>query len=340
MEAPEKKPGRAQGRPTLKTIAFMTGLGVATVSRALKDAPDISRATKERVRLVARQIGYQPNRAGVRLRTGKSNVISLVFDLAEDMMGLTEGMVSGISEVLQDTPYVLTITPYHDSDDPMVPVRHILDTGSADAMILSRTAPDDPRVRLLSESNFPFATHGRTEMGIEHAYHDFDNTAFAYKAVEKLAKLGRRRIAHLAPPPELTFGIHARVGFNKAIADFGLEKVPFSIVNIDANWDSVRKAGLELMTQANPPDGILSLSGSGATALVMGVEDAGLQVGREVDIVCKQYSPSLRWFRPTMITVHEDIWEAGRDLARAIVAQLEGDPDPRDLQTLLQPPEF
>ncbi|MEP3303717.1 MAG: LacI family DNA-binding transcriptional regulator, partial [Roseibium sp.] len=62
-------------RPTLKTIAFMTGLGITTVSKALKDAPDIGEATKKRVRLVADQIGYRPNRAGVRLRTGKTNVI-------------------------------------------------------------------------------------------------------------------------------------------------------------------------------------------------------------------------------------------------------------------------
>ena len=44
-------------RPTLKTIAFMTGLGVTTVSRALKDAPDIGEETKKRVKLVARQVG-------------------------------------------------------------------------------------------------------------------------------------------------------------------------------------------------------------------------------------------------------------------------------------------
>src|SRR5688572_4568701 len=48
-------------RPTLKTIAYITGLGVTTVSRALNDAPDIGQATKERVRLVAKQIGYRPN---------------------------------------------------------------------------------------------------------------------------------------------------------------------------------------------------------------------------------------------------------------------------------------
>ena len=53
---------QAAGRPTLKTIAFMTGLGVTTVSRALKDAPEIGEETRRRVQLVARQVGYRPNR--------------------------------------------------------------------------------------------------------------------------------------------------------------------------------------------------------------------------------------------------------------------------------------
>jgi LacI family transcriptional regulator len=77
MENKQKPGGKAPAtvpeRPTLKTIAFMTGLGVTTVSRALKDAPDIGAETKERVRMVASQLGYQPNRAGVRLRTGKTS---------------------------------------------------------------------------------------------------------------------------------------------------------------------------------------------------------------------------------------------------------------------------
>ncbi|MBC7479941.1 MAG: LacI family DNA-binding transcriptional regulator, partial [Pseudorhodobacter sp.] len=62
-------------RPTLKTIAAETGLAIATVSRALKDAPDIGEETKRRVRETAERLGYRPNRAGVRLRTGKTNVI-------------------------------------------------------------------------------------------------------------------------------------------------------------------------------------------------------------------------------------------------------------------------
>ena len=202
-------------RPTLKTIAFMTGLGITTVSRALKDAPDIGAETKERVRLVARQVGYQPNRAGVRLRTGKTNVISLVLSLEEEVMGLTSPIVIGISEVLADTPYHLVVTPYSSSKDALAPVRYVLDTGAADGVIISRTEPKDPRVALMMERNFPFATHGRTDMGLIHPYHDFDNEGYAYEAVRRLAELGRKRIVLLQPPPHLAFHRHMRRGFER-----------------------------------------------------------------------------------------------------------------------------
>ena len=103
--------GDGAGRPTLKTIAYMTGLGVTTVSKALKDAPDISRSTKERVRLVAQQVGYRPNRAGVRLRTGRTNVISVVLSVETEVLGLTPHIVHGISVHLSGTPYHLVVTP-------------------------------------------------------------------------------------------------------------------------------------------------------------------------------------------------------------------------------------
>src|SRR4051794_23869559 len=169
------EPAGSDGRPTLKTIAFMTGLAVTTVSRALKDAPEIGEETRRRVQLVARQVGYRPNRAGVRLRTGKTNVISLVLNTEEQIMGFVSDIIYGISEFLAQTPYHLIVTPYSRKNDPMEPVRYIVETGSADGIIISRTEPDDPRVRYMMERGFPFATHGRTDMGIKHPFHDFDN---------------------------------------------------------------------------------------------------------------------------------------------------------------------
>ncbi len=121
-------------RPTLKTIAYLTGLGVSTVSQALKDDTEISEETRARVKLIARQIGYRPNRAGVRLRTGKTNVITVVLNAGEEGSGLVSNMVYGISDALAGTAYHLVVTPYSLSD-PMAPIRYIVETGSADGVI-------------------------------------------------------------------------------------------------------------------------------------------------------------------------------------------------------------
>jgi len=323
-------------RPTLKTIAYMTGLGITTVSRALKDAPDIGTDTKERVRLVAKQLGYQPNRAGVRLRTGKTNVIALVLSIDEELMGFTSQMVHGISEVLGGTQYHLVVTPHSFQKDPMVPVRYILDTGSADGVIISRIEPDDPRVRLLTERNLPFATHGRTDMGIVHPYHDYDNEAYAYQAVGKLVEKGRRRIAFLSPQSRFSFYIHSRIGFEKGLADFGATEVPMGRVTSETPRDDIRTHAERLMRSAEPPDGIVSISGSSTIALIAGLEAAGKKLGDDLDMVSKQSAEFLNWIRPEIYTVNEDIRQAGRELAKALMARIDG-VAPELLQNVAQP---
>jgi LacI family transcriptional regulator len=333
MPTERPKPIPAE-RPTLKTIAFMTGLGVTTVSRALKNAPDIGADTKERVRLVASQIGYHPNRAGVRLRTGKTNVISLIFSLEEEILGLTSQIVCGISEVLANTPYHLIISPYNHAVDSMVPVKYILDTGSADGVIISRTEPEDPRVRLLMDRNLPFATHGRTDMGLIHPYHDYDNEDFAFRAVKTLAEKGRKRIALLSPPSSLTFHRHLRDGFDAGLRTFGLEEVPFREVTIDNSLTDIQQATERLMTGIIKPDGIICASASGSMAMTVGVEASGCVLGRDLDMVAKESTTILKWFRPAMITSYEDVRLAGRELAKAVLAKIDG-ADAANLQSVI-----
>lgn len=328
--------GTARERPTLKTIAYVTGLGITTVSRALKDAPDIGAETKERVRLVANQLGYQPNRAGVRLRTGKTNVIALVLSIDEELMGFTSQMVHGISEVLVGTQYHLVVTPHSFEKDPMVPVRYILDTGSADGVIISRIEPEDPRVRLMTERNLPFATHGRTGMGIVHPYHDYDNEAYAYQAVRKLVEKGRRRIALLSPQSRFSFYLHTRIGFERGLADFGATEVPMGRVTSETPLDETRAYAERLMRSAEPPDGIISISGSATIAIVAGLEAAGRKLGVDVDLVSKQSAEFLNWIRPEIYTVNEDVRQAGRELAKAVMARIDG-VAPELLQSVSQP---
>jgi LacI family transcriptional regulator len=324
------------GRPTLKTIAFMTGLGVTTVSRALKDAPDISEETRRRVQLVARQVGYRPNRAGVRLRTGKTNVISLVLDTEEQIGSFVSDLIYGISEELAQTPYHLIVTPYSHTNDPLEPVRYVVDTGSADGLIISRTEPNDRRVRYMRDRDFPFATHGRTDMGLQHPFHDFDNHAFAAEAVRKLASLGRRRLALLAPPSTLSYHYHLRDGFTDTLAELGLVEVPFHGSTVDHSIEQIRARTVQIMQRADRPDGIISAAGGATFALVAGIEDAGLTLGEDLDIVSKQSSKMLHLFRPRLLVVDEDFRLAGRELARSVIGCIDGAP-PVSLQSLSQP---
>jgi LacI family transcriptional regulator len=323
-------------RPTLKTIAYLTGLGVTTVSRALKDGPEIGEATKQRVRLIAQQVGYRPNRAGVRLRTGKTNVISLVLNTHDEGSGFLSALVYGISEVLAATSYHLVVTPYSLSD-PMEPVRYIVETKSADGIIISRTQADDPRVRYLQEHNFPFATHGRTAIETPHAYCDYDNSAFAKAAVHELVRRGRRKIGLLGPPLMLLYAHHTSQGFREAMshAGPGVSSFDLSAANTDMPMEQIRSFAKQLGAASDRPDGIVVSSALTALALVSGLEEAGLSA-KDYDIVSKEGTMALEWFRKDIITINEDFHDAGRHLAKSVLEVIEG-ADPANLQYLAKP---
>ncbi|OED36511.1 LacI family transcriptional regulator [Chromatiales bacterium (ex Bugula neritina AB1)] len=323
-------------RPTLKTIASITELGTTTVSRALKDAPDIGKKTKQRVREVAQQIGYIPNRAGVGLRTGKTNVISLVLSLDEEIMGLTSHMVRGVSEALSSTPYHLTITPYTEDQSPLDAIRYIVEHRTADGIIMSRTEPHDERVGYLHSQRIPFATHGRTLMDIDHPFHDFDNKQFAADATRQLLERNRSRIALLAPPDSVTFYHHAFDGYKNELRAHSLEPWPSLPCTIDHKLDFIENQIKHVFQQKHRPDGIISMSGGSTIALTCGIEAAGLVVGRDVDIVSKQNMNILSRFRPEIVTIDEDIHQAGRELAKAVIGSIRQTPH-SELQTIAYP---
>jgi LacI family transcriptional regulator len=322
-------------RPTLRTLAQITGLGISTVSQALRDNPEIAEDTKRRVKLAAQQAGYRPDRAGVRLRTGKTNVITLVLNPEDEGSGFFSQFVYGVSNGLKGTPYHLVITPY-DLNDPMASVRYIVETGSADGVILSRTQAIDPRVRYLTENNMHFVTHGRTNMGLSHPYHDFDNEAFAYEAAKQLAARGRRRIALLAPPPELFYTQHTNRGFERAVNDFGLEAFAMASCHTDTPLAQMKEIGRNLAHHASRPDGIISSATTAAFALSAGLQGEGLRIGVDFDTASKQSSNLLSIAIPEIISIPEDFHAAGTEVVKLLVRSIAGEAS-ETLQTLQQP---
>ncbi|KAA9006127.1 LacI family transcriptional regulator [Histidinibacterium aquaticum] len=316
-------------KPTLKTIAELSGLAVPTVSRALNDAPDIGARTKELVRRIALEIGYVPNRAGVRLRTGRTQVIALIISTEHEIMNHTARMISSIAGGLKGTAFHLNVTPYFPDEDPMRAVRYVVENRLADAVILNQTQPRDPRVAYLRERGFPFATHGRTDWCESHPYFDFDNLVYGRIGTEKLIERGRREIAVLAPPLDQMYSQHIVAGAAEAAKAAGARHMVIEGATTNDHHEKIR-AAVHAQVEARPKtDAIISSSASGAMAAVAALEAEGLVLGRDVDVCGKESLPILTLFRPEIVAVQEDVARAGAFLARAAMqAILEPDAPP------------
>lgn len=324
------------GRPTLKTISELTGLGVTTVSRALKDGPELSAKTRARVQSIAADLGYRPNRAGVRLRTGRTYVIGLVLDQSVALAEFERRIILGVSSVLVDTNYHVVVIPVLQGEDVIEPVRYFVETAAADGLIFTHTRPHDERVRYLIDRQFPFVTHGRTELGLPHAYCDFDNERFMVDAVERLVARGRSRLALIAPPDAHTCAHHMFGGFEKAVAAAGAKGIIVEGVDLDSDPLELRAAARRLAAGPDAPDGYICANETRCIALVAGLQDAGQTVGGDVDVIAKDTSDILDHITPPIDSFYEDLVFAGEELARLLLMRIEGAPV-SELQTIAAP---
>lgn len=311
-------------RPTLKTISELSGFAVPTVSRALKDAPDIGEATKARVREIANEIGYVPNRAGVRLRTGKTNVVSIVLSTERDSIDDHTGrLIASIAQTLRSTPYHMIVTPYTDGEDILDPVRYVVETRSADALIMNQIEHDDSRVAYLMERGFPFVTYGRSRWSRDHPFFDFDNVSFGEIAARRLLERGRRDVLLVAPPRQQSYSRHMIEGLRKELAAAGRTLEILDTVTSHEPNEAMRRHFARRLSRGPGVDAIVAPSTSSAIAAVAALEHCGMVLGRDIDVFAKESGPLLCFFRREVMTVHEDVVTAGEFLAEAVVRAIE-----------------
>lgn len=319
--------------PTLKTIARISGLAVPTVSRALGDAHDIGDNTKKLVNRIADGIGYVPNRAGLRLRTGRTNVISLVIPAEGDALNNASKLTNSIALELRGTQYHLNILPWFPDEDPLRPIKYIVETRSADAVIFNMTEPEDKRVDYLLKHNFPFATHGRTKWSHQHAYYDYDNSAFIRVAMRQLSARGRKNILVILPPLNQNYAQDMANGLE---IENQLLKLNYHVsknVNSDMSADDIRHWVTHRLEQSPEIDAVICTSSKVAIAAIVAVENKGLELGTDIDVYGKEVVPILKMFRKNIIVELEDIGHAGKHLANAVVRMLS-EPDLPLLQHL------
>ena len=326
------------GKPTLRTIAEMTGFAITTISRALNNAPELSEETRVRVQKIAAEIGYAPDQTALRLKTGRTHVVSLILDPHGEILNFGRSMVSGLSAAFRGTPYNLVITPTAPGAAPLDPIKYVLRNKMADGVIFSRTEPHDARVKLLLENDFPFVSHGRTDIETPHPYVDYDNFTFAYEAVKRLHAKGRKHVSMIAANPRFTFGRQLREGLMRAAQETGMRYELETNVTLDDPADALRQATAARISQGNAPDAYVCPGDAVALAVIAGIVDAGQAVGRDADIVTKQMSGIFSLVRPKVDTISEDIALAGLQMGELLLKRLRG--EPMETLQILQVPEI
>lgn len=328
--------GQDNKRPTLKTIADLTGYAIPTVSRALNGSDEIGAETCARIRKVAAEIGYVPNRAGVRLRTGRSYVISLMLSADTETLNFTASLINTIAADLQGTRYNLTINPYFNDEEPLQAVRRIVETHAADALILNQTTPDDPRVEYLLKHRFPFVTHGRTRWSAQHDFYDFDNHALAGIGVDALVARGRKNFLLIAPPADQNYAQDMIQGFRERCETLQLNHDVATGISSDDPGKLIREYLRTRLEKGARFDGVICGSAFCCLEAVASFEAAGYTISKEFDIFSKEVKPLLTHFRQEILTSHEDPAIAGRFLAQTTLARLER-PDTPLMQLVERP---
>ena len=324
MEANGRK--QPNPRPTLKTIADLCGLGVPSVSRALNDSPEIGEETKRRVRQIAQEVGYVPDRAGIRLRTGQTFMINLVFRVsADDQMSR---LIPSIARALLSTGFQITITPALSYEEGLQAIRQVVEGRMADALIFNETQIDDPRTAYLLERGLPFATHGRSKLSHLHPYYDFDNGDFASKAAQVLHRRGRRCLALLGPPHDRHYGLDTFLKAREAAAELDLEFSEIEGVYSSDALGNLQAAASAFLARHPNCDGFVCLSDAAALAVTSALTRAGREIGKDVEVIVKGSRLYLGMVHPAIIVIEEDSRRGAAFLSRAVLQAIRSPEEP------------
>ena len=330
-----------RSRTNLKTIAKALGLSVTTVSRALKDGPEVRPETIQRVKSAAEKLGYVPNQGGLILRTGRSYTIALILSPEPQSAFPAMGFMfycQGILRSLQDSPYTLTIQPRLEEEDLLKPIKRIVEGQLADGVIIGQTRNDDSRVRYLQQQQFPFVTFGRTKLPEPHAFYDVRHEWITENSVHRLSKLGHQRIGLINPPEELNYSGHRLDGFIRGLESCGLCFQAELQVSTALSFEAGRKVLQQFIELPNPPTAIVSPGVSTTLGILTEMNSANLILGKDLDLIAFEGTNYLEFNTPRINAYYSSLEAAGQQLCKLLLRRIEGE-SAEKLQ-MLQEPEF
>jgi LacI family transcriptional regulator len=309
---------------TIKDIARELGISPSTVSRALKDHPDISTDTKKAVNELAEKLNYQPNIVALSLRQKKTNTIGVI--IPELVHFFFSTVISGIEDVAYQAGYNVLITQSNESYQREVIDTKALFNSRVDGMLisLSRETTNFDHIESVISKGVPVVFYDRMYSNPNTSKVIVDDYLGAKEAVLHLIDQGCKRIAHLEGAPNLIISKDRLRGYQDALNERNLEvRENFTVVCPSNSFEEGKKAATKLLSQPNPPDAIFANNDPMAMGAMMAIKEKGLKIPTDIAVV--GFS---NWFygelmEPSLTTVDQPGFEMGQEAARLLIRQIE-----------------
>ena len=316
----------------IKTLAHHLDLSIGTVSRALNGKPDVSAATRKRVLEAAVELGYSANASGRSLRRGTTQTIAFMLETGQSDLRSGDNFFMRVIDAMQATlagqGYDLVILPCHSSSDPTEYLQRVIARGMADAIIVTATRRDDPRIALLSKSRLPFLTLGRTAQADTHPWIDLDFEGILDRTLQELASLGHKRIAVTVPEGGSNIASLLREAYAASHARIGLPCDTGLVIPTEVSEYGGNAVTRHILGMPDRPTALILNYELMAFGVYTALTEAGLAAGRDLSVAAFRRSRQLRFLHPTITTCDMDIEALGTTLAQETLALLQ-DPDRR-----------
>jgi DNA-binding LacI/PurR family transcriptional regulator len=313
-------------RPTLEAVAARAGVSRATVSRVVNGATNVKADVRTAVLRAVEELGYVPNSAARSLVTQRTDSIALVVSEPPSRVFSDDPFFSAairaVSQELEaaDRQVILMLAS---SAAGHARVERFVAGGHVDGVILLSMHGADPLPATLGQARVPTVSHGRPVSSLPVPYCDCDNQGGARTAVEYLIGQGRRRVATIVGPPDMTAAQDRLEGYLAALA--GSSSPP-----IVATGDFTRESGEHAMRQllADDPeiDAVFAASDLMAIGALGALRAAGRRVPDDVAVAGFDDIGLARFSEPPLTTVRQPVTE----VAACIVQMLLGADPPTE----------
>jgi LacI family transcriptional regulator len=328
-------------RVRLEDIAIEVGLTKVSVSKALRDHPDIAYDTKVRVREVAERLGYTPNLVARSLSSRRSNMIGVIVPkVAHSFFSLA---IEAIYARASQSNYEIIMCVSH--EDPRIERKHI-DTllgMRVDGILASVSeGTTDPRpFNAIMETGVPLVLFDRAIEGLEVSRVTVDDRKGAAEGVSHLIQAGHRSIAHLAGYSAVTIGRERRLGYEDALREAGISVASQKVIEGGFSEADGYLGFKKLLNSGPLPEAIFAVT----FPVGLGAYDAALDAGISLDaftLLTFGGSSMNRFLGHPMTYIDQPAREMGTRAASILIDQIEarktGRPQHLVLPTRLQLP--